>query len=202
MKAKWNLPMILFLLLSQAFMVNPAGAFSESIALLEQLPNQVIGYPSDPAFCEYNIYRVACSLAQNFMVPAGESVTIDQVQLWGAYAPLADPSLGASDYTDSFTVAFHPDDSGLPGTAIYEEHAVSAVREPTGQFIQQIIDEYRIKLTLAVPQTLTPGNYWVEIYDSNANSSTAGSMIFGWEYGDPDTLGMGLGGVAENKNGM
>ncbi len=162
------------------------------ILLLEQLPDQSNAPPSDSAACSA---LGICSLAQNFKVGA-QPVTIDQVQLWGLYIPATAGGPGADDYADSFTVAFYADASGSPGQLAYKEDAVSGARATTGVTVTAdgaTYNEYLLTLTLAVPQTLGAGDYWIEIYNSNGAPDTNGLVMFMWEIGGADTLGMGLG---------
>jgi predicted outer membrane repeat protein len=167
--------------------------------LLAQLPNQLVAAASDTALCEL---LGICSVADNFMVPEGESVTINQIQWWGVYFAF-DPALGADDYIDDFTVIFHEnmtveDTDGnqvsMPGTALYTEDPVSSVRAPTDQIVGELYNEYIFTLALAEPQTLTAGEYWIEIHNSYSGAMPV--LSFGWEAGSEDAYGLGLPGTA------
>ncbi len=96
--------------------------------------------------------------------------TIEKIKIWGIYdlsnAPLA---------ADSFIVAFRNETSGLP---VFSTQLTSSVRQLSGFQMFGSFDEYEFTLTVPFPVTLSPGTYWIEIY--NNSSSTAGATVFCW----------------------
>ncbi len=84
--------------------------------------------------------------ADDFVVPADQSWSVDQVDVNGYYDPKGGPA-------DSVNVYFYADDSGLPGTLVYKETAVNYKPGPTpGSFVISIN-----------PLSLSPGAYWVSV---------------------------------------
>ena len=194
MKTKWNILTILALLMMLVGgNVTPAQA--EELPVLEQLPNPMNFVPADSGFWNSPLClsgNTPCSGADNVVVQVGTTLTITQIQLWGMYT--GDPNA----YTDDFTVIIHQDEAGLPGTAIYTENGVNSLRAPTGIIFGEATAEFLVTLTLATPQALEAGAYWIEIYNTGGTLTAEGNPdnIFGWETGDTDTLGLGAPGIA------
>jgi hypothetical protein len=153
------------LFISLFLIVISSGFVFAQTVILNQPPNQQEASPSDPDFNQ--------SLAENFVV--NSTANIIQIRIWGCYA-----SSNIVPATDNFTVIFHADSSGSPGAAISTQNNVPVVRQATGGNVAIIYTEYLYTLTLATPVTLTPGTYWVEIY----NNSTGD--FFAWEKGNID----------------
>ncbi len=150
--------------------------------LLNQVPNQNNGFFSD-AHCD------GCSggtqvVAENFTIT--QMQTIGQIVLWGGYYPDDTPI-----NPDHFTVIFHEDSGGVPGATIATATDVPYVRTQTGVILFGV-HEWMYTLTLNTSISLSPGNYWVEIYN---DTGTATDDFF-WETGDVDTIGNGLMGSA------
>jgi len=157
--------------------------------VFEQLSNQYGAVASDSTFCTID----DCSAADNFVVPDGSLMTIDQIQLWGYYN--GDPDT----YTDDFTVVFHQDNAGLPGEAIYTENIVWSEREATGEFHGGNVNypEYQFTLFMAGPQTFSAGRYWVEIYNNGGDPTLTPAKVFTWGItGLADTSGLSLNNIA------
>lgn len=136
--------------------------------ILNQPPNQATSYPSDPGTPQ--------SLAENFIL--NSTVNVTRLTIWGVYIGAGTPT----PLTDNFTVIIHADSSGLPGVPISTQTNVPVISQATGGTVGGS-PEYIFYLTLMTPVTLTPGTYWVEIY----NDTTADTDdIFAWETGAQD----------------
>jgi len=138
--------------------------------VLNQPPNQSNSYPSDPGFPQ--------SMAEDFIL--NSTVNITRFTIWGVYAGNGIPT----PLTDNFSVIIHADSAGLPGTPISTQNNVPFFSQPTGGTVGGL-PEYVFYITLSTPVTLTPGRYWVEIY----NDTTADAAnIFAWETGTLDPI--------------
>ncbi len=145
------------------------GPFIEEIT--RQIPNDSSGNLSDddphPSLGR-NI------LAEDFQLL--RATRVDSFRIWGAYTsdmPIA---------VDDFTVEIREDDGGLPGTIIAMEQGVDSTRMLTGRDFLNI-SEYEYELTLSEPVSLSPGYYWVSIYNNTAGSTTTWvweRAISGW----------------------
>lgn len=171
-KRLYQFSIFLFIFLS-LIAISSDFAFAQTV-ILNQAPDHYIAYISDPDFSQ--------SVAENFIVSSTGNVT--QIKIWGCYV-----SSNLVPATDSFTVIFHADSSGSPGAAISTQNNVPVVRQATGGFVAFGYSEYLYTLTLATPVNLTPGTYWVEIY----NNSTGD--FFAWESGTLDPAN-GISGFA------
>ena len=144
------------------------GLIGCETAILTQPPNQGAAYPSDPGEPQ--------SLAENFVL--NSTVNVTRITIWGVYIGTGTPT----PLTDNFTVIFHADSSGLPGIPISTQNNVPVISQATGVTFGGRA-EYIFYLTLVTPVTLTPGTYWVEIYnDTTADTNN----IFAWETGTVD----------------
>jgi len=139
--------------------------------VLDQSPDQITAFFTD----------VAQPQAEGEGFVLTEETTIDEIRFWGGYfagnTPI-DP--------DDFTVIFHLDAAGLPGAnaAPPESGLAAACRVATGASIGAS-DEYVYLLQLTSPVTLSPGTYWLEIFnDTTANPNN----VFGWESGAEDPV--------------
>jgi hypothetical protein len=167
---------------------NPSGV-SSSAALhapdaelvLNQLPNQANGIFTD-ASCDF-CGGTSQVLAENFTLSG--PATIHSIVTWGGYYP------GDVPTPDDFTVIFHEDDVGLPGTSIITQTDVASYRYATGMGLFGV-SEYEQTLTLNPPVYLGAGSYWVEIY----NDTGLGTDDWFWETGSFDIVGNGLVGNA------
>jgi N-acetylneuraminic acid mutarotase len=84
--------------------------------------------------------------ADDFVVPAGQTWNVSEVDVQGTYDGFTGPAL-------SFHVFFYQDSGGLPGTQVY-----AAMDQPytTSNNIDFVIN-------LSVPAVLSPGTYWVSV---------------------------------------
>ena len=143
------------------------------INALTQAPNQSNGIFSDPG-CSL-CFSGQQSIADNFVL--GSSLKVNRIVLWGGYYPGNTPLA-----VDDFTVIIYRDNAGVPGTVVYNRDGiVSTERTDTGVDLFGV-DEYRFTLDLPNPSTLSPGTYWVEIF----NDTTAITDDFFWETGTLD----------------
>lgn len=160
--------------------MSSSFAFADTV-ILNQAPSHFSAYPSD--------VDVPQSVAENFVVSS--TVKITQIRIWGNYEPTK-----TAPATDNFTVIFHTDAAGLPGAAISTQNNVPVSRQLTGGVI--ITDpEYVYTLTLITPVTLSPGTYWVEIYN---NTTTDTDDNFLWEDGNVDPTHGIAGHAVDNVN--
>jgi len=133
------------------------GFASNTLAetLLNQPPAYTSGYTSDSAGDQF--------VADNFVL--GSEKTINQIILWGGY--YSGNSLPAAD---NFTVIFHQNNSGVPGTILYERTGINHTeRTNTGNTVYNTII-YQFTLNLPSPPTLPAGTYWVQIFGNTLNS--------------------------------
>ena len=173
-----KVPLLAFVLALAFSFARVAGA---QTVLIDQQPDQINGLfsDSDCDFCNTGIQVIA----EDFIVTT--NVTIGQIVIWGGYFPANVPLL-----TDNFTVIFHADAAGVPGAEVAPPEAnVPSTRVDTGIDLFGV-DEYEFTLTLASPVTLTPGTYWVEIY----NDSTGSTESVFWETGSLDPVN-GIDGI-------
>ena len=91
------------------------------------------------------------------------------IGVWGAY-------FDNVPVPDDFTIVIHFDAGGFPGAAIYTESGVASSRVPTGNTIGNV-DEYAYSLTPAAAPVLSPGTYWLEVFNNTPNR-------WAWESGD------------------
>ncbi len=148
--------------------------------VIRQLPDEANGVFSD-ADCDYQGGPIV--LAEDFIL--SETRTIGSIVLWGGYFPDSQPGTG-----DDFTVIFHADAAGLPGTTVAAEDDVPTARVATGRTVFGM-DEYLIILSLANPIPLPPGTYHAEVFENTVGNTDC----FFWQTGelDPD---IGIAGMA------
>jgi hypothetical protein len=104
----------------------------------------------EPAFDVFD-----CEGADDFVIPAGETWTINQVDVLGE---------GLCDYAN---VRIYADDAGMPGVLLFEHFAVPSSNDGTGNLI------------IEFPETeLTEGTYWLSV---QANMNTMGMEV--WAFG-------------------
>lgn len=98
-------------------------------------------------------------VADDFVVPTGESWTIDEVDVQGVYFNGAGPSV-------SFHVFIYQDAAGLPGAQVYS--ALDQTYTGGPDFV----------ITLATPAVLSEGTYWISV-QSRMDFLVGGQ--FGWQ---------------------
>jgi len=168
-KKERHLSHIMQFLFFPLILIASFGLTACETAILNQPPNQSSSFPSDPGTPQ--------SLAENFVL--NSTVNVTRITIWGVYNGTGTPTPS----TDNFTVIFHADSSGLPGIPLSTQNNVPVISQATGGTVGGS-PEYIFYLTLMTPVTLTPGTYWVEIY--NDTTADAGN-IFEWETGTVDT---------------
>lgn len=135
--------------------------------VVDQPPEPLDAFLSD-ASCD------ACggaqSLADNFelLVP----MELCEIRFWGGYFP------GGGAVSDSFTVAVHADEGGVPGSTLHLLAGLAADRETTGETVFGV-DEWEYTLKLTAPLVLAPGKYWLELF----NDTGAATDDWFWERG-------------------
>jgi hypothetical protein len=168
---------ILRILFFSLILITMFSGFAFAQTILNQPPNQGNAYGDDPGLPTQ-------VMADNFILSS--TATVRQIKIWGIYFGTNTPG------TDNFTVIFHADSGGLPGAVISNQGNVPVTRQLTGVTnVGGSYTEYQYTLTLAAPITLTPGTYWVEIY----NDVTGSPDQFYWETGTVDPTN-GIAGVA------
>ncbi len=173
----------LVLLFVAAINIHPAAA---QVTIVSQPPDQINGYFSDP---DCNVCPPGLqSIADNFVLTTTR--TIGQIRTWGGWSP------GTAPPPDNFTVIFHNDAAGLPGTnAAPMESGVPVTRLATGNTVSGL-NEYEFTLTLASPVSLSPGTYWVEIF----NDTTGSTESYFWETGTLDAINGAANSAADTLN--
>jgi cell division septation protein DedD len=99
--------------------------------------------------------------ADDFVVPAGETWNISEVDVQGIYFNGPGPAA-------SFNVFFYEDSGGLPGTNVYTATEQSYTTANNIDFV----------ITLTVPTALTEGTYWVSV-QARQDFTPAGQ--WGWQ---------------------
>jgi hypothetical protein len=123
-------------------LIKPIPKFPE-VVLYDQLDNPGTfsfvsqEFPDLPEFTAF--------LADDLVVPGGESWQITEVDAQGVYFNGPGPA-------NNFNVLFYQDSGGLPGPNVYTRTAQPYVNSG-GLF----------EVALTVPVTLTPGTYWVSV---------------------------------------
>ncbi len=143
---------------------------------LDQPPNQVSGIFSDLDCGACQPTSLQQVVAENFILDTPNAIA--QVVVWGVYAPN-----NTIPEKDTFTVTFRSDNNGEPGELLSTETDVPHERVDTGLNLFAM-DEHMFTLTLTSPITLTPGRYWVEVF----NNTTESPDTFTWETGHPDPV--------------
>ncbi len=173
---------LLVLLFVAAINIYPAAA---QVTIVSQPPDLTSAIFSDPDcdFCGGS--QVA---ADNFVLTITR--TIGQIRTWGIWSP--DVALPP----DNFTVIFHNDAAGIPGAnAAPMETGVPVTRLATGNTVAGST-EYEFVLTLANPVTLSPGTYWVEIF----NDTTGSTESYAWEFGILDVVNGAVNSAGDTVN--
>ena len=139
-------------------------------------PLEVPPYPKAPQVVLYDQYNNAsviatlsatftdfptfsADLADDFVVPAGQTWNVQSIAADGVYFPFSGPA-------NSFNVFFYANNAGLPGTQIY-----SAMNQP----FSVVGSTFTVNLpSMAV---LTAGTYWVEI-QANMTFNPNGAWVW------------------------
>ena len=127
----------------------PAPAFP-NVVLYDQYDNSGANATGSQDF-EPNYDAYDDFAADDFVVPAGETWNIDEVDVQGGYFGFPGPVTG-------FHVFIYQDAAGLPGTQVYS--ALDQSYTGTTDFV----------ITLATPASLPEGTYWVSVQAHMGNA--------------------------------
>ena len=122
---------------------GPSGDETPLVVLYDQINNPATNSTVSQQFEAANA-TFSSQVADDFVVPAGQTWTIQMVEAQGVYFNGPGPAL-------SFNVFFYPDAATLPGTFVYL--ATMAYVNNAGVF----------QITLTTPAVLAPGTYWVSV---------------------------------------
>ncbi|MDO9576702.1 MAG: FlgD immunoglobulin-like domain containing protein [Candidatus Cloacimonadales bacterium] len=145
------------------------GGGGGNVVVLNQQPNQ-----SNGVFSDYSYPQI---IADNFLL--NTDTTVEQLVVWGGYY-----SGNVPMEPDYFTVIFHDDAAGSPGTVLFTEANVPYEREQTG-IVLFGVNEWMHTLTLTTPVTLAAGTYWLEFYNTTGYPATD---TYFWEVGNLDPV--------------
>lgn len=169
---------------------GPADAASCEGACVDEVVNQPPtannGFFSD-AGCD------ACGgaqvLAENLVLE--DEFELCQLVVHGGYFPDNVPT------ADSFTVLVHGDGGVEPGPVLYSESQVPSTSYPTGDVLFGV-DRWRTILTLSSPVALTPGVYWVQVF----NDTGFGGDDWFWEAGSLSAGGAPFSAFSDEAPGV
>ncbi len=130
---------------------------SPQVVLYDQYNNGSALATLSATFSDFPTF--GADLGDDFVVPAGQTWSVESVDADGVYFNGAGPA-------DSFNVFFYADNAGLPGAQVY-----SALNQPVTQL------GTTFTVNLAVPAVLAAGTYWVE---EQANMNFAAEGEWGW----------------------
>ena len=145
--------------------------------LLDQQPSQIFSLSSDFGFR---------TVADNFVIPAPDDVTVISFSVWGTWATAGLPT------TDGFDIYFQDTTTGtfgeVPGPVVVSALGVVPTVLATGQTMPTFmggLPEYKLEFTFPTGVVLSPGTYWLQLY-SAANSGTGEEFL--WEMGPQDLV--------------
>lgn len=123
-----------------------AGNYGNGTDVLyaQMSPVDTIGVVSSQQFTDLG--NKTAQIADDFIVPAEKRWNLEIVAVIGDYWNGAGPA-------DSFTVQIYSDNSGLPGTLLYEQ---------TGLTASQTGNRFDIPLTMTI--NLYEGHYWISVF--------------------------------------
>src|ERR1051326_5118325 len=127
------------------------------VVLYDQLNNPGSVSTLSQVFSDFPTF--SSDLADDFVVPSGQTWNVSEVDAQGVYFNGPGPA-------DSFNVYFYQSSGGLPGTVVYSATAQSYVNN-SGVF----------QVTLAAPAILPAGTYFVEV---QANMAFSPGGEWGW----------------------
>ncbi|MCK6457920.1 MAG: hypothetical protein L6Q92_15500, partial [Phycisphaerae bacterium] len=141
---------------------QPASA--QDVLLHRQLPNRRFGFTSDTAVI--NNLGLPDAMISGDRFSLGSSAQVFRLKAWGFYGGQFDEQIEPPPTSETIRVRFYADQSGLPGTMLYQELFLNPSREATGYEIAQgpLPPEYLFTVDLATPFTAVPGvDYWISI---------------------------------------
>jgi hypothetical protein len=156
---------------------RPTAPLALEAVLYDQFDNA-----SQPIGCTNFIDspNFSVDIADDFIVPAGETWTVQAVDVQGRYFNGSGPAF-------SFNVFVYADNATLPGAVVYSA--------PNQAFTQVgPVDRRTVSVNLSVPAVLPAGTYWIEV---QANSSFSNGI---WSWSER-TVQSGNGAVEQNPGG-
>lgn len=125
---------------------RPVAPYSGPYVVLYDQTNNVgtDGFPSQDFEAAFDPFDDQG--ADDFVVPAGETWTIDEVYVLGIYSAGGGP-------TPAVNVYFYANSGTLPGAQVYSALGVAPTSDVGGD----------LTITLAAPAVLTAGTYWVSV---------------------------------------
>jgi hypothetical protein len=156
---------------------RPTTALAPEAVLYDQFDNA-----TQPIACTnfIDLHNLSVDIADDFVVPAGETWTLQSVDVQGRYFNGSGPAF-------SFNVFVYADSATFPGAVVY-----SAPNQP---FIQVgPVDRRTVTVNLSLPATIPAGTYWLEV---QANSSIRHGI---WSWSER-TVQSGNGAVERNLGG-
>ena len=123
--------------------ILPPHPKAPQVVLYDQYDNASDFATLSATFSDFPLFN--SDLADDFVVPTGETWNVQSIDADGVYFPFDGPA-------NSFNVFFYADNAGLPGTQVY-----SAMNQPFS------VVGTTFSVNLPSMAVLTEGTYWVEI---------------------------------------
>ena len=123
--------------------ILPPHPKAPQVVLYDQYDNASDFATLSATFSDFPLFN--SDLADDFVVPTGETWNVQSIDADGVYFPFDGPA-------NSFNVFFYADNAGLPGTQVY-----SAMNQPFS------VVGTTFSVNLPSVAVLTEGTYWVEI---------------------------------------
>jgi hypothetical protein len=143
--------------LGAGLLVAPPPPKAPQTVLYDQYNNAGANVTGSDTFTDFPNFNA--DLADDFVVPAGQTWAVQSIDVDGAYF------VGTGPATD-WNVFFYVDNAGFPGAQVYNT---------THQPVQN--NGHTFTINLPTPAMLNPGTYWVEI-QANMTFDTQGE--WGW----------------------
>lgn len=160
------------LLLSLCLISGTIFSAHTQVILFDQTSGlSTTGVPAQNFEAAYDIYD--CKVADDFVVPVGETWYLDSFRFFGFHGGAAGATILP---TAGFNFKIHNDNAGLPGTVIFSDSVtINADPDENGSIVA----------VFSTPVMLTAGTYW---FSGNANKTFATS---GQWYARLDSIGFG-----------
>jgi Concanavalin A-like lectin/glucanases superfamily len=130
-------------ILSPSDVMAPLAPHFPQVILYDQYNNAGAGLTPSDTFTDFSMSDA--DLADDFVVPAGQTWNVESIDADGVYWEGFGPA-------NSFNVFIYTDNAGLPGTQIF-----STTNQPWAQ------SGTTFTVTLSPAAVLSPGTYWIEI---------------------------------------
>src|SRR6186997_2091974 len=143
---------------SSSLRVHPAKPAAPAVVLYDQYDNQAANSTSSQNF-EASFDAYDDELADDFVVPSGDTWSINQLDAAGVYYNGAGPAV-------SVNLRFYDNASGLPGGSVATRTDL-AMTDSGGSFV----------VPIPSPVVLGPGTYWVSV-QANMDFSSGGQWGF------------------------